>query len=76
VLGVALLAVQEKLSFLNTVMFSIGSAVGFTVVIVLFAGLRSQLSLNRVPEALKGTPIAFITAGLLSMAFMGFSGIA
>lgn len=75
VLGVALLAVQEKLSFMNTVMFSVGSAIGFTVVIVLFAGLRSQLSLNRVPEALKGSPIAFITAGLLSMAFMGFSGI-
>ncbi|MDB1124138.1 electron transport complex subunit RsxA [Vibrio algarum] len=75
VLGVALLAVQEQLSFFNTVMFSVGSAIGFTVVIVLFAGLRSQLSLNHVPAALKGSPIAFITAGLLSMAFMGFSGI-
>ncbi len=75
VLGVALLAVQEKMSFIETVMFSFGSSVGFTVVIVLFAGLRSQLSLNRIPPALKGTPIAFITAGLLSMAFMGFAGI-
>ncbi|WED24103.1 electron transport complex subunit RsxA [Vibrio sp. JC009] len=75
VLGVALLAVQDGLSFINTVMFSVGSALGFTIVIVLFAGLRSQLSLNRVPDALKGSPIAFITAGLLSMAFMGFSGI-
>jgi len=75
VLGVALLVIQEKLSFINTLMFSVGSALGFTVVIVLFAGLRSQLNLNRVPEALKGSPIAFITAGLLSMAFMGFSGI-
>ncbi|PJC87623.1 electron transport complex subunit RsxA [Vibrio sp. HA2012] len=75
VLGVALLAVQEGLSFFNTVMFSLGSALGFTLVIVLFAGLRSQLTLNRVPAALKGTPIAFITAGLLSMAFMGFAGI-
>jgi electron transport complex protein RnfA len=75
VLGVALLAVQEGLSFVHTVMFSVGSAIGFTVVIVLFAGLRSQLSLNRVPAALQGTPIAFITAGLLSMAFMGFSGM-
>lgn len=76
VLGVALLAVQEQLSFMNTVMFSLGSALGFTFVIVVFAGLRSQLALNRVPAAMKGTPIAFITAGLLSMAFMGFSGMA
>lgn len=75
VLGVALLGVQEKLSFINTIMFSVGSAIGFTVVIVLFAGLRNQLVLNRVPAALKGSPIAFITAGLLSMAFMGFAGI-
>ncbi|WP_413282675.1 electron transport complex subunit RsxA [Vibrio sp. MA40-2] len=75
VLGVALLSVQEKLSFINTIMFSVGSAIGFTVVIVLFAGLRNQLVLNRVPAALKGSPIAFITAGLLSMAFMGFAGI-
>ncbi|MGL6261747.1 electron transport complex subunit RsxA [Vibrio sp. WXL103] len=76
VLGVALLAVQDQLSFINTVMFSFGSALGFTFVIVVFAGLRSQLALNRVPAAMKGTPIAFITAGLLSMAFMGFSGMA
>lgn len=75
VLGVALLAIQDELSFLNTIMFSVGSAVGFTIVIVLFAGLRSQLALNRVPAALQGSPIAFITAGLLSMAFMGFAGM-
>jgi electron transport complex protein RnfA len=75
VLGVALLAVQDDLSFLNTIMFSVGSALGFLIVITLFAGLRSQLSLSRVPEAFKGTPIAFITAGILSMAFMGFSGM-
>jgi electron transport complex protein RnfA len=76
ILGVALLSIQNQLSFVESMMFSIGSAVGFTVVIVLFAGLRSQLSLSRVPEAVRGTPIAFITAGLLSMAFMGFSGMA
>ncbi|MCE0495520.1 electron transport complex subunit RsxA [Vibrio salinus] len=76
VLGVALLAVQQKLSFLSTIMFSVGSAFGFMVVITLFAGLRSQLSLSNVPAAFKGTPIAFITAGILSMAFMGFSGMA
>lgn len=76
VLGVALLAVQQDLSFLSTIMFSVGSAFGFMVVITLFAGLRSQLSLSHVPAAFKGTPIAFITAGILSMAFMGFSGMA
>jgi Na+-translocating ferredoxin:NAD+ oxidoreductase subunit A len=75
VLGVALLAVQDNLSFLDTIMFSAGSAFGFLVVITLFAGLRSQLALSRVPDAFKGTPIAFITAGILSMAFMGFSGM-
>ncbi|QSX34197.1 electron transport complex subunit RsxA [Shewanella avicenniae] len=75
VLGVALLAVQEQLSFMQTLMYSLGSSVGFLVVLVLFAGLRSQLSLNSVPAAFKGNPIAFITAGLLSMAFMGFAGI-
>jgi len=75
VLGVALLAIQDELTFLNTIMFSVGSAVGFTIVIVLFSGLRNQLALNRVPAALQGSPIAFITAGLLSMAFMGFAGM-
>jgi electron transport complex protein RnfA len=75
VLGVALLAVQDDLTFLNTIMFSVGSAFGFLVVITLFAGLRSQLALSRVPETFKGSPIAFITAGILSMAFMGFSGM-
>ncbi|MDF0533077.1 electron transport complex subunit RsxA [Shewanella yunxiaonensis] len=75
VLGVALLSVQEQLSLMQTFMFSFGSSIGFMVVLVLFAGLRGQLSLNRVPAAFKGNPIAFITAGLLSMAFMGFAGI-
>ncbi len=76
VFGVALLAVQDDLSFIDTLMFSVGSAAGFLIVITLFAGLRSQLMLSRVPAAFKGTPIAFITAGFLSMAFMGFSGMA
>jgi len=76
VLGVALLAVQQDLSFVSTVMFSAGSALGFLIVITLFAGLRHQLSLSHVPAAFRGTPIAFITAGVLSMAFMGFSGMA
>ncbi len=76
VLGVALLVVQEHYGFMRTIMFALGSSLGFTVVIVVFAGLRNQLKLSRVPEALQGNPIAFITAGLLSMAFMGFAGMA
>ncbi|YCA20018.1 electron transport complex subunit RsxA [Vibrio sp. AK197] len=76
VLGVALLVVQEDYGFFRTIMFALGSSIGFTVVIVVFAGLRNQLKLSRVPAALQGNPIAFITAGLLSMAFMGFAGMA
>ncbi|WP_394244646.1 electron transport complex subunit RsxA [Vibrio astriarenae] len=76
VLGVALLVIQEEFSFLYTLLFSLGSSFGFTLVIVLFSGMREQLALSHVPEAMKGTPIAFLTAGLLSMAFMGFAGMA
>ncbi|CAM4441435.1 electron transport complex subunit RsxA [Vibrio agarivorans] len=76
VLGVSLLVVQQKMSLLTSILFSLGSSLGFTLVIVLFAGIRSQLSLSKVPESIQGNPIAFITAGVLSMAFMGFSGMA
>ncbi|GAL13618.1 electron transport complex protein RnfA [Vibrio astriarenae] len=76
VLGVALLVIQEEFSFLYTLLFSLGSSFSFTLVIVLFSGVREQLALSHVPEAMKGTPIAFLTAGLLSMAFMGFAGMA
>ncbi len=75
VLGVALLVVQDQMSFSQTLVYALGSALGFTLVIVLFAGLRQRLRLAKVPEAFSGTPIAFITAGLLSMAFMGFAGL-
>ncbi len=75
VLGVALLVVQEQMSFFTTLVYSLGSALGFTLVIVVFAGLRYRLKTAKVPQAFTGTPIAFLTAGLLSMAFMGFSGL-
>ena len=75
VLGVALLVVQAEMGLLQTLIYAFGSALGFTLVIVLFAGLRQRLKLANVPAAFAGTPVAFITAGLLSMAFMGFSGI-
>ena len=75
VLGVALLVVQEKLSLAQTLFYAFGSALGFTIVIVLFAGLRQRLALAAVPESFAGLPIAFVTAGLMSMAFMGFAGL-
>ena len=75
VLGVALLVVQEQMSFVKTVIYAVGSALGFTLVIVVFAGLRHRLKTANVPAAFAGTPIAFLTAGLLSMAFMGFAGL-
>lgn len=75
VLGVALLVVQEQMSFSETVFYAFGSSLGFVLVIVLFAGLRQRLQLAKVPVSFQGIPIAFLTAGLLSMAFMGFAGM-
>ncbi len=75
VLGVALLNVQEQYSFLESAIFGFGSALGFTFVMLIFAGIRERLALMSVPDAFSGTPIAFITAGILSLAFMGFAGL-
>ena len=76
VLGVALLNIQQEHDLLDSLLYGLGSALGFTLVMVLFAGLRERLARATVPEAFSGTPIAFVTAGLLSLAFMGFSGLA
>jgi len=75
VLGVALLNIQEQHAFLESLLYGFGSALGFTLVMVLFAGLRERLALADVPGPFVGAPIAFITAGLLSLAFMGFAGL-
>jgi electron transport complex protein RnfA len=75
VLGVALLNIQQDYDFLHSALFGFGSALGFTLVMVIFAGIRERLILMNVPEAFAGTPIAFITAGILSLAFMGFAGL-
>jgi electron transport complex protein RnfA len=75
VLGIALLNVQEKHAFVISLLYGFGSALGFTVVLLLFAGLRERLALAQVPAAFTGVPIGFITAGLLSLAFMGFAGL-
>ena len=76
VLGVALLNVDEDHGFVASLLYGFGSAMGFTLVMVLFAGIRERLELNEVPRAFAGAPIGFVTAGLLAMAFMGFSGMA
>jgi len=75
VLGVALLNLQEDNSFLQSALYGVGSALGFTLVMVLFAGLRERLALANVPQAFEGAPIGLIVAGLLAMAFMGFTGL-
>jgi len=75
VLGVAILNIQKQQSFLETLFFGFGASVGFTLALVLFSGLRERLALADVPKAFSGTAIALITAGLLSLAFMGFSGL-
>lgn len=85
VLGAALIVVQKEFPFASaesgmmnlaeSVVYSMALAVGFGVAIILFAGIREQMEISNVPKALKGTPIAFITAGLLALAFMGFQGI-
>jgi electron transport complex protein RnfA len=75
VLGVALLNVQEGHGFLESVLYGMGSALGFTLVLVMFAGLRERLALRAVPDAFAGVPIAFVTVGLLSLAFLGFAGL-
>jgi electron transport complex protein RnfA len=83
ILGVAILVangtyklpVGMEANLLTGVVFAIATAIGFALALVLFAGLREQLRFANIPKALEGTPIALLTAGLLAMAFMGFSGV-
>lgn len=75
VLGVAVLNIQKDYSFLQTVIFALGAGLGFTLAMVLFAGLRERIDLNPVPKSFQGSAIALVTAGLLSLAFMGFAGL-
>ena len=75
VLGIPLLNVQEQHGFVESLFFGLGGALGFTLVLVLFAAMRERLEAADVPVAFKGTSIAMITAGLMSLAFMGFAGL-
>ena len=75
VLGVAILMIQKEFTLLQSVVYSVSTALGFALALVLFAGIRERLELEDVPESFRGTPIALVTAGILAMAFMGFSGL-
>ena len=75
ILGVAILVIQKDYNLLQGVVYAVSTALGFYLAMVIFAGLREQLSMTKVPKAMDGMPIALVTAALLSMAFMGFSGV-
>ena len=75
VLGVAVLTIQKDFNFVETTFFGFGASLGFTIALVLFSGLRERIALADVPRVFQGTAIALITAGLLSLAFMGFTGL-
>ena len=75
VLGVAILVIQKDFSLIESVVYTFSTAIGFALALIVFAGLREQLALTNVPKGMRGMSIVLITAGLLSLAFMGFSGV-
>jgi electron transport complex protein RnfA len=75
VLGVALLNVQQKYNFLESAIYGFGSAIGFSLVLALFAAVRERVAVADVPVVFKGAPITLFTAGIMSIAFMGFAGL-
>ena len=75
VLGVAILMIQKEFNLLQSFAYSVATAIGFALALVIFAGIRERLELEDVPAALKGIPVSLIVAAILAMAFMGFSGL-
>ena len=75
VLGVAILVIQKDFSLLQSVVYAFSTAIGFGLALIVFAGIREQLSLVNIPKGMQGVAIVLVTAGLLSLAFMGFSGV-
>ena len=75
ILGVAILTIQKEFNLMEGVVFAVSNAAGFGLALLLFAGMREHLDLMNIPKGLKGTPISLIVAGILAMAFMGFSGL-
>jgi electron transport complex protein RnfA len=75
VLGVAILCVKANYSFMKMLVFSLSSGIGFALAVVLFAGLRERFAISRIPKTLQGTASGLVTAGLMSLAFLGFAGM-
>ncbi|MEJ2200082.1 MAG: electron transport complex subunit RsxA [Desulfuromonadaceae bacterium] len=75
VLGVAVLNIQKGYGFIEAVVFALGASLGFTLAMVLFAGLRERIDLCPLPNSFRGAAVTLVTAGLLSLAFMGFAGL-
>ena len=75
VLGIAILVIQKDFSLITGLIYAIGMSLGFTLAMVLFAGLREQIELSFTPKGMKGMPIVLVTAGILAMAFMGFASL-
>jgi len=75
VLGVALIIIQDGFGFIESIIYGAAAAIGFSLVLIIFAGLRERLALSDVPATFAGTPVGLVTAGLLSMIFMGFGGL-
>lgn len=75
VLGVAILVIQKEFSLLQSIVYAFSTAVGFAIALIIFAGIREQMELVNIPKSVRGISIVLITAGLISLAFMGFSGV-
>lgn len=75
VLGVAIIVAQKEYDFVHSLVYAIATALGFALALLVFAGIRTQLDITDVPRPMRGVPVALITAGILAMAFMGFSGL-
>ncbi len=75
ILGVAILVIQKNYDLLTGVIYAISTALGFALALIIFAGIREQLNMVNIPKGMRGMSIALVTAGLLAMAFMGFSGV-
>lgn len=75
VLGVAILVIQKDFTLIESIVYAFSTAIGFALALVLFAGIREQLAYVNIPKGMRGMPIVLVAAGLLSLAFMGFSGV-
>ena len=75
ILGVAILVIQKDFDLMKSVVFAVGTSLGFAFALVLFAGIREQMELVKIPKGMKGVPIALIVAGILALAFQGFTGL-